>query len=71
MHTTSDVAKLVKLSLPTLQRWILAGSFKAPPVQVVANIKVRLWSKVDVERLKRFKAKEYRKGQGKRSDLEK
>ncbi|MEE9159102.1 MAG: helix-turn-helix domain-containing protein [Gammaproteobacteria bacterium] len=70
MNTTSDVAKLVKLSLPTLQRWILSGGFKAPPVRVVANLKVRLWSKDDIERLKRFKAKHYREGQGKRTDLD-
>ena len=69
MHTTSDVAKLVKLSLPTLQRWIVSRRFKAPPVRFVANIKVRLWNKGDVVRLKRFKAKHYRAGQGKRTDL--
>lgn len=69
MHTTSDVAKLVKISSPTLYRWIHTEGFKAPPMRVVANIKVRLWNKGDVERLKRFKAKQYRKGQGKRTDL--
>ena len=69
MLTTSDVAKLVKISSPTLYRWIQTRRFKAPPVRVVANIKVRLWNKGDVVRLKRFKAEHYRKGQGKRTDL--
>ncbi len=69
MHTTPDVAKLVKISLPTLNRWISTKRFKAPPVRVVVNIKVRLWNKGDVVRLKSFKAKHYREGQGKRTDL--
>ena len=69
MHTTSDVAKLVELSLPTLQRWIVSRRFKAPPVRVVANIKVIIWNKGEVVRMKRFKAKHYRAGQGNQSDL--
>ena len=69
MHTTPDVAKMVKISLPTLNRWIDTQGFKAPPVRVVANLRVRLWNKGDVVRLKRFKAKHYRAGQGKRTDL--
>ena len=70
MHTTPDVAKLVGISLPTLNRWIDTQGFKAPPVRIVANIRVRLWSKEDIKRLKSFKAKHYRAGQGKRTDLD-
>ncbi len=55
--TTRDAAKAGGISLVTLQRWIAAGKVRAPKLKVLGKVKVRLWSKVDVERIRKAKQK--------------
>ncbi len=69
MYSTKQSAKMAGITRITLNRWIANGEFKPPPLQTLASVKARVWSKSDVERLKRFKLKRYKKGQGKRTDL--
>ena len=61
---------MVGIDRMTLGRWIENGEFRPPPMRILASVKARVWSKSDVERLKRFKLKRYKKGQGRRTDLE-
>ena len=58
--STAEAAKMIGLLRPHLQRAMAEGRLKAPPLTRVGGVKVRLWSRQDVERarkaLKRRKA---------------
>jgi predicted DNA-binding transcriptional regulator AlpA len=51
--STSQVAKLLGLWQPNLQRLIRQGKVKAPPLVKVGGLKIRLWSAADVERARK------------------
>ena len=51
--TTRDAAKAGGISLVTLQRWIAAGKVRAPKLKVLGKVKVRLWSKADLARIRK------------------
>ncbi len=55
--TTRDAAKVGGISLVTLQRWIAAGKVRAQKLKVLGKVKVRLWSKADVERIRKARQK--------------
>ena len=52
-YTTSEVAKVVGVSRQTIQTWIADGKIKAPPLVGTT----RIWSKSQVEELKRNRPK--------------
>ncbi len=61
-----QAAKAVEISAMTLHRWIRRGLVK-PPKAVLRNGRgVRLWSKADIERLRKVKEQTYRKGRGRK-----
>lgn len=43
-HSTPEVAKLLGIAQPNLQRAISEGRVKAPPIEKVGGIRVRLWT---------------------------
>jgi hypothetical protein len=51
--STSQVAKMLGLHQPNLQRAITQGRVKAPPLTTVGGMKVRLWSRRDIERARK------------------
>jgi len=51
--STVQVAKMLGIHQPSLQRSIRGGRVKAPPLISVGPVKVRLWSPKDVERARR------------------
>jgi predicted DNA-binding transcriptional regulator AlpA len=51
--STSQVAKLLGLWQPNLQRAIREGKVKAPPLVKVGGMRIRLWSAADVERARK------------------
>ena len=51
--STSQVAKLLGLWQPNLQRLIRQRKVKAPPLVKVGGMKIRLWSVADVERARK------------------
>ena len=51
--STTEVAKMLGLHQPNLQRAIRDGKVKAPPLTRVGGVKVRLWSEKDVERARK------------------
>ena len=55
--TTRDAAKAGGISLVTLQRWIAAGKVRAPKLKVLGKVKVSLWSKADIARIRKAKQK--------------
>jgi hypothetical protein len=53
--SSRDAAKKLDISLMTLQRYIAAGNWiKAPRVQKVGGVKVRLWTARDIERARKL-----------------
>jgi hypothetical protein len=51
-YSTAEVAKMLGLLRPNLQRAIAHG-LPAPKPLVVGRVKVRLWTKADVERARK------------------
>lgn len=60
---TQEVADEIGIAKRTLLRWIYAGKVPEVARQVLGGIEVRLWSKADVQRARKFKEQNY----GKRS----
>ena len=54
-YSTGQVAKQIGISRQTLQAWITGGRIKAPESIEVGRSTVRLWTKADVERVRKFK----------------
>ena len=48
---------MLGLHQPNLQRAIKAGKVKAPPLTRVGGVKIRLWSRQDVERARKQMSK--------------
>ena len=49
-YSTSQVAKMLGVQRPNLQRAIRQERFSPPPLVKVGELEVRLWSEKDVER---------------------
>lgn len=49
-----EAAKALKINRTTLQRWIVAGKVKAPPLVIQGNQAARLWSKDEVAKLRQL-----------------
>jgi excisionase family DNA binding protein len=57
-YSTTEVAKMLGIHQPNLQRSIRQGRISAPPVVRVGRMRIRLWTKAEVEAARR----ELRKG---------
>jgi hypothetical protein len=60
-YSTTQVAKMLKMKQPNLQRLIRKKSIPYPPLVRVGGLKIRLWTKEDVGRAKKELAKRRRK----------
>jgi predicted site-specific integrase-resolvase len=57
-YSSREAAKKLGISLMTLQRYIADGNWiKAPRLQNVGGVKVRLWTDRDVERARKLMEK--------------
>jgi DNA-binding transcriptional MerR regulator len=65
-YSTPEAAKKCGVHHITLQRWVSARKIKAPRKTHVGGVVVRLWTDSDVERVRRFKEENYRKGRGRK-----
>jgi excisionase family DNA binding protein len=54
-YTTSEVAERIGVSHQTLHDWIDASRIPAPKLIKVGKNSVRLWTKTDIERARKFK----------------
>jgi predicted site-specific integrase-resolvase len=53
--SSREAAKKLKISLMTLQRYIADGNWiKAPVLQKIGGVKVRLWTARDIERARKL-----------------
>jgi len=54
-HSSRGAAKKLGISLMTLQRYIADGNWiKAPALQNVGGVKVRLWTERDIQRARKL-----------------
>ena len=68
--STPEVAKAAGIDRVTLERWLASGKLQGPAELKSGKRIVRLWTKADVERVRRFKAENYRKGRGRKPKRE-
>ncbi len=52
-YSTTEVAKMLSLHQPNLQRLIRQKRIPFPPLEQVGRLKIRLWTKRDVERARK------------------
>jgi hypothetical protein len=50
----------------TLERWLASGKIRSPKNIRYGRNEFRNWTAVDVERVRKFKAANYRKGRGRK-----
>ena len=55
VHTTTEAAATIGVSRQTLYSWIEGGKVTAPKLIVIGLKSIRLWTKADIERVKKFK----------------
>lgn len=51
-YATRDVAKTLGLSLITLKRYIAAKKIPVPPLKILGNVRVRVWTERDIEAIR-------------------
>jgi len=63
---TNEVCRQVGIHRATLERWLSSGRLRPPqPIHIGARV-FRYWTQRDVERVRKFKEKFYRKGRGRK-----
>ena len=65
--STPEVAKLVGIHEITLERWLATGKIAGPKQLRTGRRIVRLWTNQDVEKIRKFKQENYRKGRGRKA----
>jgi hypothetical protein len=65
-YSTAKVAAEIGVSKLTLTRWLKAGKVKEPRRITQGGIELRLWTNRDVERVRKYKEANYRKGRGRK-----
>jgi len=64
--STAEVAKKVGIDRATLERWLASGKIARPKSLRIGEKEFRDWTDVDVERVRKYKQKNYRKGRGRK-----
>jgi predicted site-specific integrase-resolvase len=59
--SNSKVARLVGVHPITLERWLASGELRRPKILISDGRIIRLWDYADVERLRQYKATNYKK----------
>jgi predicted DNA-binding transcriptional regulator AlpA len=63
MYSTAQVARILNIGRQTLHRWLNEG-LKAPKKSKIGGVSIRFWTKGDLERARRYKARRYHQGGG-------
>jgi excisionase family DNA binding protein len=64
--STKEVAQNVGIGRATLERWLGSGRLRAPRAAEIGQGRFRYWTDVDIERVRKYKAQNYRKGRGRK-----
>jgi predicted site-specific integrase-resolvase len=65
-YSTEDMARGLGIHRVTLQRWLSAGKVRASLSMPMRGRTLWRWTDRDVERVRKFKAANYRKGRGRK-----
>ena len=65
-YSTAQAAKLIGIDRVTLQRWLISGRVAEPKKVAAGSVQIRVWTDGDVERVRKFKKENYRKGRGRK-----
>ena len=65
-YSTAEAARLIGVNRVTLQRWLIAGKMKEPKKIKAGGVEVRIWTDRDLDRVRLYKQKRYRKGRGRK-----
>jgi predicted site-specific integrase-resolvase len=57
--STAETAKLLGISWDTLHRWMREKRVPTPPAKALGRLKVRLWTKKDIEKVREYMLKHY------------
>jgi excisionase family DNA binding protein len=55
LFSTDQAAKQIGVSRQTLQAWIAAGRISAPKPTELGGVTVRLWTKTQIEKARKFR----------------
>lgn len=64
--STKEVAQEIGIGRSTLERWLASGKLRRPRAAQVGRGSFRHWTEADVERVRRYKRQNYRKGRGRK-----
>ena len=64
--STEEVAKKVGVNRVTLERWLSSGKISAPKTVRFGRNEFRNWTAADIERVRKYKQDNYRKGRGRK-----
>ncbi len=65
-YSTKQVARMVGIGRSTLVGWLRSGKVKEPRRIRNGGVDARVWTARDVERVRKWKAANYRKGRGRK-----
>jgi predicted DNA-binding transcriptional regulator AlpA len=65
-YSTSQVTKIVGIGRMTLLRWLKDKKIPEPRRISNGGLNARIWTDRDVERVRKFKQENYRKGRGRK-----
>jgi predicted site-specific integrase-resolvase len=65
-YSTVQVARAVGIDKQTLLRWLWTGKVREPRHRKNGGQDVRIWTELDVERVRKYKEENYRKGRGRK-----
>jgi hypothetical protein len=65
-YSTAEVARTVGVDKKTLLRWLWARKIAEPRHHTNGGQDVRIWTERDLQRVRRFKEANYRKGRGRK-----
>jgi DNA-binding transcriptional MerR regulator len=66
IRSTLEVAKLIGVGKTTLLTWLRDGRIPEPKRVSQGGVDLRLWNDRDVERVRKYKEANYRKGRGRK-----
>jgi predicted DNA-binding transcriptional regulator AlpA len=64
--STKQVARKVGIGRGTLERWLAGGKLQRPKAARIGLGTFRHWIEADVERVRKYKQENYRKGRGRK-----
>lgn len=65
-YSTMQVARTAGIGRMTLLRWLKDGKVQEPRRISNGGVQARIWTDRDVERVRRYKQENYRKGRGRK-----